>query len=130
MVKNCNGLRTAIETNSKLTCGELASVFQVHEEIIPSHLHQLGKRWKLSKWIFHSLTPENKLQRLTICSSHLTRSKTEPLFDRILTCDEKWIMYSNRKRSRHWLSPNDCLPQIPHVQLTQKKFYYVYDGLP
>ncbi|KOC60776.1 hypothetical protein WH47_06922, partial [Habropoda laboriosa] len=49
---------------------------------------------KISKWVLHSLTPKNKLQRLT----HLTRSKTEPIYHRSLTCDEKWIMYSNHKR--------------------------------
>uniref|UniRef100_A0A1I7WQ18 Histone-lysine N-methyltransferase SETMAR n=1 Tax=Heterorhabditis bacteriophora TaxID=37862 RepID=A0A1I7WQ18_HETBA len=98
---NDEDLRTAMKTNSKLTCGEYDNTFNVNEETIRQHFHQPGKRWKLSKWVPHSLIHENKLQRLTICSSHLARSKTESLFDRILTSDEIWIIYSNDKRFHH-----------------------------
>ena len=76
-------------------------------------MHQIGKRWKLSKWVPHDLTSENRLQRLTICSLYLTY--------RILTCDEKWVIYTNRKRTYHWLSPKDPLAQISKVRLFSKK---------
>ena len=114
-------LRKAVESNSNLTCHELGLKFHVNEETIRLHMHQIGKRWKLSKWVPHDLTSENRLQRLTICSSHLTRLKMEPFFDRILTCDEKWVMYTNTKRTHHWLSPKDPLPQIPKASLFSKK---------
>ena len=43
----------------------------------------------------YSLTPETKLQRLTICFYHLNRLNSEPLFYQILTFDEKCVIYSN-----------------------------------
>lgn len=43
---NDEDLRTEIETNLKLICREHASTFNVNEETIRSHLHQLGKIWK------------------------------------------------------------------------------------
>ena len=118
---NNDDLKAAIETDSSLTCHELAYGFLVSDETIRLHLHQLGKRLKMSRWVPYELTPANKMQRLTICSSHLSRQKREPIFDRIMTCDEKWIMYTNFKRKHHWLSPGDHLPQTSKGPLFQKK---------
>jgi [histone H3]-lysine36 N-dimethyltransferase SETMAR len=114
-------LRTVIETNSNLTCQMLAEEFQVSDETIRIHLHKIGKKWKLSTWVPHALTPENKLQRINNCTSLLSRFKSQNFLDQILTCDEKWILYSNYKRSHHWLSPNDPLPQTPETKMTPKK---------
>ena len=64
-----------------------------------------ASHWKdmeIKQMVPHDLTSENKLQRLTICSSYLTRLKMEPFFDRILTCDEKWVMYINIKKTHHY----------------------------
>ena len=91
------------------------------DETIRLHLHQLGKRWKLSKWVPYELSETNKLQRLTICSSLLSRHNLVPFFDRMLTCDEKWIMYCNIKRTYHWLSSNDPLPMTPKPSIHQQK---------
>jgi len=86
------------------------------------------KEMKLSKWVPHDLLSENRLQRLTICSSHLTRLEMEPLFDRILTCDEKSVMCTNTKRTNHWLSPEDPLPQITKARLFSKELLFVFGG--
>lgn len=40
---------------------------------------------------------------LEICASLNLRHKNDPLLHRILTYDEKWILYINRKRSGQWL---------------------------
>ncbi|MEZ0498462.1 hypothetical protein [Sphingomonas sp. IW22] len=114
-------LKKAIESDSSLTCQELGLTFNTNQETIRKHLHQIGKRWKISKWVPHALTSENRLQRLTMCYSHISRLKIEPFFDRILTCDEKWLMYTNPKRRHHWLSPTDALPQVPKAGLFSKK---------
>ena len=41
---NNDDLNAAIESDSSLTCHELASRFHVSDETIRLHLHQLGKR--------------------------------------------------------------------------------------
>ena len=114
-------LRTMIETNSQLTCQMLAERFQVSDETIRLHLHKLGKTWKLSKWVPHPLSTTNKSQRLNICTSLLSRLKCGNFLNQILTTDEKWILHCNYKRSHHWLSPNDPIPQTPKVKMTPKK---------
>lgn len=91
------------------------------DETIRSHLYQLGKRWKLSKWVPYELSETNKLQRLTICSSLLSHHNLVPFFDRMLTCDEKWIMYCNKKRTYHWLASSDPVPMTPKPRIHQQK---------
>ena len=44
---NNGDLKAAKESDSCLTCHELASRFIVSDETIRLHLHQLGKRWKI-----------------------------------------------------------------------------------
>uniref|UniRef100_A0A0K0FDI3 Mariner Mos1 transposase n=1 Tax=Strongyloides venezuelensis TaxID=75913 RepID=A0A0K0FDI3_STRVS len=39
----------------------------------------------------------------------------------IVNCDEKWILYDNRKRNGQWLDKNEDPKQFPKPQLTAKK---------
>ncbi|KAL0867972.1 hypothetical protein ABMA27_008639 [Loxostege sticticalis] len=43
------------------------------------------------------------------------------ILNRIITCDEKWILYDNRKRSSQWLNPGDPAKSCPKRKFTQKK---------
>ncbi|XP_004208805.2 histone-lysine N-methyltransferase SETMAR-like [Hydra vulgaris] len=69
---NNEDIKLAIEQKSSQTCQDLALRFNVSDETIRSHLHQLGKRLNLSKWVPYELSETNKLQRLPICSSLLS----------------------------------------------------------
>ncbi|CAH1994310.1 unnamed protein product [Acanthoscelides obtectus] len=71
-IMNNEDLRQVVDANSRTTCQELAEMFRVSPETIRLHLHQLGKTWKLSKWVTHELTNDNKLSRLTF-SKHFTQ---------------------------------------------------------
>lgn len=53
---NNEDLQQVVEANSSTTCLELAERFNVSDETIRLHLHQLGKTWKLSKWVPHELS--------------------------------------------------------------------------
>jgi len=48
---------------------------------------------------------------------------SEPFLDHlsILTCGEKWLLYSNPKRSYHWLSSTDAVPQTSKPNIHQQK---------
>ena len=82
-------LKAAIEEDSSLTCDELAERFHVSAETVRLHLHGIGKSYRLSKWVPHTLSAANKEQRVTACLSLLTRHLNTPIFDRLLTGDEK-----------------------------------------
>ncbi|KAG5339333.1 SETMR methyltransferase, partial [Acromyrmex charruanus] len=96
-VKN-DALKALVETNPTVSTREFATRMNVDHTTILRHLSEIGKVKKMDKWVPHELIERNK-DRLNVCSSLLTRFHREPFFDRIITCDEKWVLYDNRKRS-------------------------------
>ncbi|XP_066908186.1 histone-lysine N-methyltransferase SETMAR-like [Halyomorpha halys] len=61
------------------------------------------------------------LVRLTTASSLTSRLKVEPFLNRIITCDEKWVLYNNFRRSYQWLSADEKPKQFPKPDLHPKK---------
>ena len=61
------------------------------------------------------------MQRLSICSSLLLRNKNEDLLERLITCDEKWILYDNSRRSGEWLDKDARPSTIPKRGITSRK---------
>ena len=73
----------------------------------------------MRKWVPYELSETNK--RFTICSSLRYRHNLVPFLDRMLTCDEKLIMYCNKKRTYHWLASSDPAPMTPKPRIHQQK---------
>uniref|UniRef100_A0AAF5DCR7 Mos1 transposase HTH domain-containing protein n=1 Tax=Strongyloides stercoralis TaxID=6248 RepID=A0AAF5DCR7_STRER len=101
-------LRAVVEADPRQTLGQLAEALNVSTAT-------------LDKWIPHELNDYQKNRRFEICSSLILRNKNDPFLDRIVTCDEKWILYDNRKRSEQWLDINEAPKSFPKPQLNQKK---------
>ena len=120
-VLNDEVLKVAIEQDSSLTCGELARQFNISDETVRLHLHCLGKAYKLSKWVLHTLLEVHKRQQVAACVSLLSRHRTASLFNRVLTSDEKWVLYETPKHSRHWLSPQDAVPHTARPPMHPRK---------
>lgn len=114
-------LKRVVESNPRQTVREIAGTLEVSKSSISRHLQQIEKVKKLDQWIPHELTENQKILRLETCSSLLLRNKIESFLDRIVTCDEKWILYDNRKRTGQWLDKNEDPKQFPKPQLTAKK---------
>lgn len=100
---------------------QFAQELDVSHTTILDHLKQLGKSKKLDSWVPHELSDNQKYQRLEVCSSLLLRNNHERFIDRIVTCDEKWVLYDNRKRSAQWLDIGQPPKRVPKPQLHQKK---------
>ena len=64
---------------------------------------------------------KNKFDRLSACSAHVIRHKNVSFLDRIVTCDEKWVLYNNRKRSARWLNNDEAPKHMPKSQIHQRK---------
>ena len=47
------------------------------------------------QWVPHELTEGQKNQRMAAVQQLLQRHQEKPFFDRIVTCDEKWVSYKN-----------------------------------
>ena len=90
---------------------ELADIMECDHSTIVRHLSSMGKVQKLGAWVPHSLSENNKMQRVSISTSLISRhyqaeQRHQSFLSRIVTGDEKWCVYVNFKRRKQWLSPD------------------------
>ena len=114
-------LKVLVEADPRTTVQALAEELNVHPSTVSRHLKQMGKSKKLDKWVLHELNQYQKNCRYEVSSSLLQRNKNGPFLDRIVTCDEKWILYDNRRRSAQWLDHDEAPKHFPKPKLHQKK---------
>ena len=85
------------------------------------HLRAIGKVKKLDSWVPHDLNEKQQSRRMEVASSLLLRNKECNFLDRIITCDEKWIMYNNMHRDHQWLDVDEPPGHFPKPDLHSKK---------
>ncbi|XP_043498446.1 histone-lysine N-methyltransferase SETMAR-like [Polistes fuscatus] len=88
---------------------------------IQEHLKQIGKVSRAGVWVPHNLSEQNKANRSITCNLLLQRHNTEAFFDRLITGDEKWVLYDYPKRKRQWLSLNEIPRSTAKPGLHPKK---------
>uniref|UniRef100_A0A0N5B5G0 HTH_48 domain-containing protein n=1 Tax=Strongyloides papillosus TaxID=174720 RepID=A0A0N5B5G0_STREA len=93
----------------------------VLREVVEANLRTTVKELAGELNIPHELNDYQKLSRYEICSSLILRNKNDPFLDRLITCDEKWILYDIRKRSGQCLGKNEAPKQFPKPKLSPKK---------
>jgi histone-lysine N-methyltransferase SETMAR len=118
---NNDELKALVEADSRTTVRELAVKLDVCFKTVSNHLREIGKSKKLDKWVPHKLNENQKNRRYEACSTLILRNKNEPFLDRIVTCDEKWILYDNRRRSAQWLGLDETPKHFPKLNMHQKK---------
>lgn len=69
----------------------------------------------------HLLNNQQKFQRVSICSNLLTRNEKDPFIERIITGDEKWVLYDNPHRRKQWLSVGETSKATPKPNIHGKK---------
>ena len=114
-------LKATVEANSSQSARELSLMYNVSKQTILTHLAQIGKVKKLDEWIPRELTDARKEPRLDACLSLFSRNKAEPFLDQIVTCDEKWIVCDNRKRSSQRLDKDEPPKHCPKRDIHRKK---------
>lgn len=114
-------LRALVEDNPRKTTRDFAREVSVDHSTVVRHLEQIGKVKKLDTWVPHELTQSQKHRRFEICNSLLLRYQNEPFLNRIVTCDEKWIQYDNRRRSGQWLDKDEAPKHFAKPSLHPKK---------
>ena len=78
-----------------MTMREVAKELNIDHSTVVWHLKQTGKVRKLDKWVPHELT-ENLKNSFEVSSSLILSNNDKPFLDRIVTCDEKWVLYDNQ----------------------------------
>lgn len=114
-------LKSLVEDNPRKSTRELSKDLNVDQATVVRHLEQIGKVKKLDKWVPHELNDLQKRRRFEVCSGLLLRQQNDPFIDRVVTCDEKWILYDNRRRSAQWLDKDETPQQFAKPKLSQKK---------
>ena len=114
-------LKVLIEADPLKSTQEVAEELNVDQSTVVRHLKQIGKVKKLDKWVPHELNEKQKNRRFEVSSALLLRNKNDPFLDRIVTCDEKWILYDNWRRSAQWLDRGEAPKHFPKPELHQKK---------
>ena len=67
------------------------------------HLKQTGKLKRLDKWVPHELTVNKISHYFEVSSSFILLNNNEQFLDGIAMCNEKWILYDNRRQLAQWL---------------------------
>ncbi|EYB87332.1 hypothetical protein Y032_0265g665 [Ancylostoma ceylanicum] len=70
---------------------------------------------KIQKWTPHDLTDDQQSTRYEICSKLLVRQENEPFLDRLITVDEKWLLFDNKKRGCVWVDKFSIPPSFPKL---------------
>ena len=95
-------LEQLLEEDPSRSLSELADELGVTHQTISKRLHKLGRFQKDGRWVPHELTAENKSRRYDTSMSLLSRFEMKDFLHKIITCDEKWILYDNPKKRKSW----------------------------
>ena len=91
-----------IENNRRSTTPEIAEKLNISHTCVERHLKQLGYVNKLNIWLPHKLNEIQLTKQISICNSLLKRKETDSFLKRIITGDQKWVVYGNVVRKISW----------------------------
>ncbi|PRD31669.1 UNVERIFIED_CONTAM: Histone-lysine N-methyltransferase SETMAR [Trichonephila clavipes] len=106
VIKGVNGSKSVSDNRTQHLTNTLNALNQPWSTI-QEHVQRIGKTKRVDVWVPHNLFEENRANRYTTSNLLLQRYYTEPFLDRLITADEKWVLYDNPKRRSQWLSPKE-----------------------
>ncbi|XP_065506600.1 histone-lysine N-methyltransferase SETMAR-like [Caloenas nicobarica] len=107
--------RAIIEADPLTTTQEAAAELNADHSTVVQHSKQIGRVRKLDERVPHELTENQKNRRFEVSSSLILRNNKEPFLDRIVTCNEKWILYDNRRQPAQWLDREEPPKHFPEL---------------
>ena len=114
-------LKALVGANPHYTTREIAETLKIHHSTVHDHLKKLGYVSKLDRWVPHELREVHLTARVDICDMLLKREENDPFLKRLITGDEKWIVYNNVVRKRSWSRSVDTRNTIAKAESHQKK---------
>lgn len=114
-------LRRLVEADPKQTARDLATILSTTHTTILHGLHSLGKVQKLHAWLPHVLTDNDKKRRMETCAHLLSWKRNKAWLNNVITCDEKWVCYSNVLRRHQWVNAEEQAQPEHKGELHEKK---------
>ena len=118
---NEDTIKALIDANRRITTREIAERLTLSNSTVHHHLKRLGFISKLDIWVPHILTEKNLCRRVDVCDLLLKRQEYDPFLMRIVTGDEKWVVYNNVKRKRSWSKQDEPAQSTSKADIHQKK---------
>jgi len=88
------------DSDRHLMTTEIEHKLNINQSTVSRHLKKLGMVKKLDVWVPHKLSEKNLMDRISACDMLLKRHQNEPFLKRMITGDEKWVVYNNISRKR------------------------------
>ncbi|XP_018349831.1 PREDICTED: histone-lysine N-methyltransferase SETMAR-like [Trachymyrmex septentrionalis] len=110
-----------IGSDRQITVREIAAKLNIGKSVVSKHLNKLQIIKKLDVWVPHDLTEKNRINRISISDLLYKRNEYDPFLKRIITGDEKWIIYNNVERKRSWSKRGEPPSTTPKAGLHPKK---------
>lgn len=117
-------LEAVVTDNPTIISRELAEQFHIDHITVPRQIKRIGKVSVVEKWVPHELSTENLQERFACCESLFSQLQA-PFLGKLVTSDEKWILYNNVKRHRSWISQGGRSVQQPRGGLHPKNMLNV-----
>ncbi|GFX75200.1 histone-lysine N-methyltransferase SETMAR [Trichonephila clavipes] len=125
VVENVVKITEKIEVDRHVSSRSIAQELKIDHKIILNHLRKVGFKKKLHIWGLHQLTPRNRMDRISICTALAKRNEIDQLLKRMVTGDEKWVIYDNIVRKRLWSKCGEAasMELLPHGQTLNSDLY-------
>ncbi|XP_025264307.1 histone-lysine N-methyltransferase SETMAR-like [Camponotus floridanus] len=114
-------IKALIDANRRITTREIAERLNLSNSTVHDHLKRLGLISKLDIWVPHVHTERNLCRRVDVCDLVLKRQENNPFLERIITGDEKWVVYNNVKRKRSWTKKDEPAQSTSKADIHKKK---------
>lgn len=118
---NEDKIQELIQLNPRSTTREISDILGIHHSTVHDHLIKMGYVSKLEIWVPHSLEKVHLMARINICDMLIKREENHPFLKRLITGDEKWIVYNNVVRKRSWCKDDDTPWTTPKANIQQRK---------
>lgn len=110
-----------IANNPRITVREIAEELRACKSTVFDHLKKAGYVCRYDVWVPHELSERNLNERISCCDLLLKKNVKDPFLKRVVTGDEKWILYINTSRKKSWGLPGTTPLATPKAGLHPRK---------
>lgn len=110
-----------VTSNPLLTIKEIEDHTGVSHGTVWNRLHKAGLSNKRNIWLPHELTDRQLERRVDACHVLLQKYTREPFLKRVITGDEKWILYKNVTQQKSWVPRGARAATVAKPEIHQKK---------